>query len=267
MRFFEVNPDRFIKPARAEPAHGRGAWTRTGIEFDYRYALPPAGQTTPRIGTVAEKSLDHWAVAAGCYAIQRRLVAVGAMTATATSSRGVFNQHTKDGLITFQAANSDPQTQAPLVDDGTAGISDARALFTPLILDAERSHGIPDRLLLGETNHESRIDPGAVGYFIYYPDYRGVDRGVSQINSKAHPDVTWEQAFDPAFCFDWSAARLRSYFNQFRKVNTKVADTVLWDAAVCAHNNPSAGLLWARNGFPPTDQAAAYVAAVRAARY
>ena len=265
MRFYEVDPESFVKPAQQLPAHGRGAWTRTGIDFDYRYALAPAG--SKRIGTVAETSLDHWAVAVGCYAIQTRLHALDVMKTVAKTNRGVFNPTLRDAVIRFQQGGTDPQTKAPLVDDGTVGMSDARALFTPLILDAERSFGIPDRLLLGETNHESRIDPGALGYFIYYPDYRGVDRGVSQINSKAQAGTTWVEAFDPVFAFGWSAQRMRGYYDQFKKSSPKLTDTVLWDAAVCAHNNPSAATSWAKTGFAPTDQAASYVAAVRAARY
>lgn len=264
MRFFEVDPESFIKPAQQLPAHGRGAWTRAGIDFDYRYALAPSGS---RIGTVAEKSLDHWAVAVGCYAIQKRLVALDVMPVVAPKSRGVFNAHLQDAVIRFQLSGVDPQTKASLVDDGTVGMSDARALFTPLIVDAEKRYGIPDQLLLGETNHESRIDPGALGYFIYYPDFRGVDRGVSQINSKAQVATSWVEAFDPTFAFNWSAKRMRGYYDQFKKSSPKLTDTVLWDAAVCAHNNPSAATSWARDGFAPTEQAASYVAAVRAARY
>ena len=109
------------------------------------------------------------------------------MKTVAKTNRGVFNPTLRDAVIRFQEGGIDPQTKAPLVDDGTVGMSDTRALFTPLILDAESSFGIPDRLLLGETNHESQIEPGALGYFIYYPDYRGVDRGVRRSTARRRP--------------------------------------------------------------------------------
>lgn len=265
MRFFEVDPTSFIKTGQELPEHGRGCWNRSGIGFDYRYAVAPPG--TARIGTTAETSLAHWAVAVGCHEIQKRLVELGYPADVPQNKRGLFNEATKQAVIDFQAQNSDPDGGRPLVTDGTVGRSDARALFTPLILAAEREYGIPDNLLLGETYQESQLDPGAVGYFVYYPDFRGIDRGVSQINSESHPEVSWEDAFHPGFSFTWSAQRLRSYHDAYKKKYPKRPGTVLWDAAVCSHNNPSAGAQWARIGFAPTEQAASYVNAVKASRY
>lgn len=261
----QVDPESFVNPSTQKPATGRGAWTKTGIEFDYRYALSVDLQM--RIGTRAQVSLDHWAVAAGSYAIQRRLVKLGFMTPVIDSEAGIFGPRTKQGVMDFQAANKDPDGGRQLDVDGTVGKTDARALFTPIIRDAEAKYSIPNSLLIGETNHESILDPGALGYYIYYPDYRGVDRGMSQINSASNKQVSWLQAFDPDFAIDWSGRRLRSYFDQYRNSYPKQSDSVLWDAAVCAHNNPSAAGKWASSGVPPTEAAASYVTAVKNSTY
>jgi len=263
MRVTQVDPAGFVDQ-ESEPAHGRGAWNRTGIDFDYRYALAPTKEQ--RIGTRCEESLAHWAVGAGCLAIQRRLAVLG-FYEMQSAQRGVFNSRMKNAVKAFQAQNTDPMTGAQLLQDGTVGITDARSLFTPVILKVESKYNIPDKLLLGETVHESALDPGAVGYFIYYPDYRGVDRGMSQINSLANPTVSWMDAFSPTYALDWSGRRLRTIYNQYKSQYPATDDTELWNAAVCSHNNPSAGRAWARDGYPPTTDAAKYVQAVRNAVY
>lgn len=266
-----VDPESFVDVEAGRPLHGRGAWNKTGIGFDYRYAK--SEDPVLRIGLHAEESLDQWAVAAGAYAIQQRLVALKHLAPVGKSEVGIFGPRTEVAVQAFQRANRDPDGGAQLDDDGTVGRVDARALFTPLVLAAEKSYGIPGRLLLGETYHESALDPGAVGYYIYYGedpenlDYRGVDRGMSQINSSANKQVVWLNAFDPAFSLDWSAKRLRTYFEQYSNKYPKRSASVLWDAAVCAHNNPSAAAKWAANGQPPTEAAANYVAGVKAAIY
>lgn len=260
-----VNPERFVTPDTGKPPTGRGAWTRAGIEFNYRYTL--AKEPAQRIGTRAEVSLDHWAVAAGSYAIQLRLVELNHMTPPGDAERGIFGPRTVEAVREFQGLNSDPDGNADLTVDGVVGRSDARALFTPLIRKAEAKYSIPHSLLVGETNHESGLDPGAVGYYIYYPDFRGVDRGMSQINSKANNQVSWLNSYNPWFSSDWSAARLRDYFDRFKKSYPKQPDSVLWDAAVCAHNNPSAAGSWAAKGHAPTDSAALYVTSVKNAVY
>lgn len=263
--FTQVKPESFIKTGEQLPATGRGAWVRTGIDFDYRYAI--SEDPKQRIGTRAQVSLDHWAVSAGCHAIQQRLVELGLMEPVAATEAGIFGPRTERAVRSFQESNFDPDGGAKLAVDGTVGRSDARALFTPLILAAERRYDIPNRLLLGETNHESALDPGAIGYFIYYPDYRGVDRGMSQINGSSNAQVTWEQAFTPAFSLDWSGKRLRTYFEQYKGRYPSKSDSLLWDAAVCAHNNPSAAGRWASQGFAPTESSARYVASVKNAIY
>lgn len=264
-KLHEVDPETFIDKDQGLPATGRGAWTRRGIEFDYRYRVAPTKKQ--RIGRNCEKSLDHWAVAAGTYAIQRRLIELEFLERIPDDQRGIFNLKTAKAVKKFQSKNRDPDGGAPLVVDGIVGRSDARALWTPVIRRHERNYGIPNDLLLGETNHESAMDPGAIGYYIYYPGYRGVDRGMSQINSLYNPQVSWLDAFRPGESIRWSAARMKGFYDKYREDYPKQSEDVLWDAAVCAHNNPSAANAWARDGEAPHEQAAKYVASVKNAIY
>lgn len=262
--FLAVDPSRLPIPAT-----GRGAWTRDGIGFDYRYRLNPTG--SPRIGTVAEQSLAAWAVAAGAGAIQRRLMQLGFFDApVADTELGVFGPRTDAAVRAFQRANRDPDGGAPLVTDGAVYRQDARALWTPLIDKAEQANGIPGHLLRGQLSAESALDPGAIGYYIYYgPDqaYGGIDRGLAQVNSKARADVTWFQAFDAPWAISYTGRALAAVYAQLRDANPKQATAVLWDAAVCSHNSPLWGRQWAAAGAPPTDQAALYVSNVKAAIY
>lgn len=263
--FEKVNPEEFVNISKSTPEYGRGAWSRAGIGFEYRYAVNPV--KNERIGKNADRSLDYWAVAAGSHAIASRLVTLGYLDGLDPERLGVYNRRISRAVRRFQSENMDPDGDSSLYVDGIVGRSDARALFTPVIRRAERKWSIPNKLLLGETNHESAMDPGAIGYFIFYPDYRGVDRGMSQINSKANPQVTWADAFDPNFSIDWSARRLRSYFDSYRNSYPRRDASILWDAAVCAHNNPSAANKWAEQGYAPTEAAAKYVASVKNAIY
>lgn len=271
MIYTDVDPAKFVDIARLLPAHGRGAWTPAGIDFGYRYAKAPTGAS--RIGTVAEKSLAHWAVAAGCHAIQRRLVELKILGPLDLTEVGIFGAKTDAAVRSFQSVHTDPQTGHPLTVDGIVGTSDARALWTPIVDSYEAVYSIPDHLLRGEVAHESNLDPGAVGFYIYYTgpagdlSYRGVDRGPFQINSQAQLTVSWQLAFDFSYAADWSANMMRRRFNSFLASYPHQREAVLWDAAVCGHNNPSAAQEWAKKGYAPNPGAADYVNAVKVARY
>lgn len=265
----EVNPEQFIDPEHKEPAFGRGAWNKQGIDFDYRYMRAPKGE--PLLGTECEVSLARWAVGAGVKAIQNRLITLKITTVDELGSERLkFGTKTANAVKEFQSQNSDPASGDDLVVDGIVGMSDARALWTSVCNQAEEDKQIPDHLLRGQMNHESLLDPGAVGYYIYYGEelsYRGVDRGMAMINSAANPHITWTETFQPAFSIKWSADRMRSTFDSYNEDYPKRRDAVLWDAAVCAHNSPLWGRQWAQSGAPPNEQAARYVAAVKAAIY
>ena len=96
--------------------------------------------------------------------------------------------------------------------------------------------------------------------------YGGVDRGMCQINSAANATVTWLQSFTPTYAIGWSAKRLRDYFGLFTQDYPSRPTAMRWDAAVCAHNSPARAYAWLKNGYP-SGEAAAYVAAVKNARY
>ena len=78
---------------------------------------------------------------------------------------------------------------------------------TPALLaqadQAEAQYRLPAGLVSGLIEVESGWDPQAVGH-----NPRSVDRGLVQINSLAHPDVTPGQAFDPSFAIPWAAKEL-----------------------------------------------------------
>lgn len=256
--FSAVNPDKFIDVTAHVPANGRGAWTREGIGGDYRYHL----RDGVRVGNEAEKSLAHWAVSAGVNAIQRRLAALGILAGLPAAKEGIYTRRTRDAVVLFQRRNG-------LADDGIVGRVDGKALFTPVIDRYTAKFKIPDRLLRGKLMHESALDPGAVGWFVFYgPElrYGGVDRGMAQINSKAQPQVTWVEAFQPWTAIEWSARRLRSTFDQYTKDYADRPVQMRWDAAVCAHNSPARARDWLEDGAPGPE-AAAYVDAVKKARY
>jgi hypothetical protein len=273
LTYTQVDPESFIHldTATPLPTHGRGAWTPYGIGFDTRYRTVPKDLAIPypQLGTIPDRNLDCWAVAAGIHALQRRLIQLSFLEPVAPSEFGFFGPRTDAAVRAFQAATKDPGTSQKLEVDGIVGRTDSRALWTPLIDAAEKSFAIPQHILRGETMHESALDVGAVGWYIFYEgaDYRGVDRGMSQINSRANASITWAQAFDPVFALPWSARRLRTYHDGFESDFPNRAQSLYWDAAICAHNNPSAARAWVKASEPTTTAAATYVSSVRKAIY
>ncbi len=104
--------------------------------------------------------------------------------------------------------------------DGVVGPTTARRLFKKRVWDASHKENIPALMLCKQLNLESGYDPAAVGYV----DPR--DRGLAQINSYWHPEVTDDKAFDPAFSIPWAANYLSENFKALGDI----------DAAVAAHN-------------------------------
>jgi hypothetical protein len=110
------------------------------------------------------------------------------------------------------------------------------------------------RYLGGLVLVESEMDPGAVGYNT--PN----DKGLVQFNLKAHPEIGYDQAFDPGFSIPWAANELREIHDKY--VSAK-ADP--WMVAILWHNSPANAVALARTGQYPTNQAREYVQAVLAA--
>lgn len=104
--------------------------------------------------------------------------------------------------------------------DGEVGPTTARRLFKKRIWDSSHKKNVPALMLCKQLNLESGFDPAAVGYV----DPR--DRGLAQINSFWHPEISDEQAFDPAFSIPWAANYLSENFKALGDIN----------AALAAHN-------------------------------
>ncbi len=69
---------------------------------------------------------------------------------------------------------------------------------------AGSAEGLPIGLLPGQIEVESRWNPNAAGH----NKGGSVDRGIAQINSVAHPEITDAQAYDPAFAIPWMAKEM-----------------------------------------------------------
>jgi Transglycosylase SLT domain/Putative peptidoglycan binding domain len=158
------------------------------------------------------------------------------------------------------------QKAAGLEADGVIGPLTAGALIKQRVALTESKFGIPDQLLLKQIKLESGNDPGATGSV----DPR--DRGLLQINSHWHPEVSDAQAFDPAFSIPWGGQNLKSTY-------VAMGD---WDGALAAHNigqyyatkwleagKPASGLTWKNADGTTTDYAqlaTRYVSLVRSQR-
>ena len=112
------------------------------------------------------------------------------------------------------------QESVGLKADGVIGPTTARKLFKKRIWDASHKHDFPALMLCKQLNLESGFDPAAVGYV----DPR--DRGLAQINSYWHPDVSDAEAFDPAYSIFWAANYLSENIKALKNV----------DAGLAAHN-------------------------------
>lgn len=267
MLFIDIEPQSLINFEKKTPENGRLSWTAEGKAnnlWNYGYIVG-----APKIGTNAEKSLEAWSVCAGSWSYQSILMKEGFLRELDGPELGIFGPATKAAVQAMQRAHTDPATGRKLDPDGTIGRSDSRALLTPIIDAAERKYKIPLHYLRGEINLESSLDAGALGWVIWYgadKEYRGVDRGLCQINT-LHKEVGWGRAYNPYFAIDWSANFMREAFDDYVRRYPDRNRNILWDAAICHHNNPSAALSWARDGAPPTTQAASYVNFVKRSIY
>lgn len=112
------------------------------------------------------------------------------------------------------------QESVGLKADGVIGPTTARRLFKKRVWDSSHKEDVPPLMLCKQLNLESGYDPAAVGYV----DPR--DRGLAQINSYWHPEITDDKAFDPAFSIPWAANYLSENIKALKDV----------DAGLAAHN-------------------------------
>lgn len=75
----------------------------------------------------------------------------------------------------------------------------------PYLDKAAQVYGIPTLLLSAQIEHESSWQPKARGYNKRGGQVLSVDRGIAQINDYWHPEISDEQADDPAWAVDWMA--------------------------------------------------------------
>jgi hypothetical protein len=204
--------------------NGRGAWTKTGglLQLDRK-----ANKTVPgpyymanindpyMIGVkvhLAIKnnqpvSINDYAVYLGVKALQRRLnITLGTNLAV-------------DGMLgpKTDAVIKQLQTKLGVVADGMIGPKTATELFLPVIKEESKQYGVDWSIVAGLIKQESQFDPGAVGY----QDTR--DMGLGQINLKAHPEFTIEEAFTPALAVDYIADRFRKALTYFGNVRDAIA--------------------------------------------
>jgi hypothetical protein len=227
---------------------GRGAWTRFGG------LLPDSGSSYYRLAKNGEQAVgsawvtgeDHGdsarAVNRGVAVIQR----LSGLTGAAVD--GWFGPQTDKAVRAAQAS-------AKVTSDGIVGRVTMRALLLPLLTDQAMRKAVQLKYLGGIVVAESELDPGAVGYDT--PD----DKGLVQINLPAHPEFTYEQAFDHTVTIPWVANELRTMHDAY--VSISKADP--WLVAILWHNNPTNAVKLAKTGEYPTDQAKRYVQSVLAA--
>jgi soluble lytic murein transglycosylase-like protein len=221
---------------------GRGAWTKIGKDNGSRYYEFKSLSTFD--GNQPTRDVNYQAVALAVKAIQNRLKALGYKHPVmgAIPITGLYGPRTKWGIQWFQKSKG-------LVADGICGPTTAKALWHGLINEKAAVHGVPPSHIYGMTYLESAMDPGAVGYTT------PTDRGLTQINLKAHPTITVEQAFDPNFALNYTADRLRKAREQFSGKGPELQK----DCSIAQHNSPLNALQWYQAGVAPNERIQKYV--------
>ncbi len=103
---------------------------------------------------------------------------------------------------------------------GVIASGTARKLFKKRVWDSAHKANVPALWLCRQINLESGFDPAAVGNV----DPR--DRGLVQINSFWHPEISDAEAFDPVFSINWAAKYLAANIKELGDI----------EAGVAAHN-------------------------------
>lgn len=149
----------------------------------------------------------------GCVAVKKELVFNGFSVTGFDPDSSLIGLQADQTIRLFQSS-------IHIEADGVAGPITCRKLFDKRCLVVETKYSIPNRYITRQSQLESGWDPAARGVI----DPR--DRGLMQINSYAHPDVSDEQADDPSFSLDWAARGERAVFNAYGD----------WDCALASYN-------------------------------
>lgn len=174
--------------------------------------------------------------------------------------RGVVRQFQKDqGLLTKWGRGVTVIKNGTPVKSkrGVVGRTELERLFTKRVYEWEKYYNINDGVLHGLLDHESWFDPAVTGYVD--PN----DRGMGQFNSAAHPEVTDEMAFDPAWAIPATAKRFRDARAYYR---TKVEEENIVDgkdriinASILQHNTPVGAIHYLRTGEYLSEKNSEYV--------
>lgn len=102
------------------------------------------------------------------------------------------------------------------------------ARYATLVNSSAARYGVPASVLADLLQYESSWNPTAThfnpaGPLQMQPSW---DRGLAQINSIAHPDVTVTEASNPGFAIPWAAKTLAANYRR----------TGSWSGAVAAYN-------------------------------
>src|SRR6185295_14464845 len=221
-----------------------GAWKFGGGTYHFI-----RGDRMGEIPSAGLSEYDAIRVNLAIKAIQRQLEVQG------------FDPHRYDGVFGFftRYATKQFQTHKALsFTIGEVGRTTMGGLLRPMARRLSKHLAVPRELVAGIPIHEAGWDPAAVGAST--PIEKGIDRGLFQINTIAHPDVSDEQAFDAVFNMNWGAKTLRERYEKYSKQTD--ADTA-WDCAVAANLSPVAADDWASGGTP-SDTVKKFVTDVKA---
>lgn len=200
---------------------GRGAWPRDGRGGTISGAGPGPyyayADLWRTVGLAAVLRFldgqpipfDELAVHYGVKAIQR-LVNRCELPDDLSVVDGIFGKETDLRV-------KDVQKRASLKADGVVGSKTMKALLLLPVVETAKRRNEPWEAVWGLLAYEGGWDPGAVGYL------DNNDLGLAQVNLKAHPSVTVEQAFDPYWAIEFIAGYLA---NALTYLNGNVRDAV-----------------------------------------
>lgn len=215
-----------------------GSTSRVGY---FRLAVAPE-RVVGSAWNADDKSDSAHCVNQGVKVIQHRL---NMLVKAGLVEDGEFGPKTDAAVRVFQKANS-------LAVDGVVGPNTMRAVLRALLLASATKYNVPIKLLTGLAFWESGLDPAGVGS-------NGWDHGVVQINLdpvRGHgKSISWGQAMDPEYSFDWAARELRATYDKWNGKTAADPQTGIhadaWDIAIANHNSPALAIQWAQQGFPP----------------
>lgn len=221
---------------------GRSAWTSVGKDNGLRQYMYVPGQ--PQDGGNRTKGTAYYAVNLGVKAIQSEINRQKLSSASPLIVDGVYGAKS-------ESAVKEAQRKLGVGIDGVAGMGTCKALWRAPILLAAVQNGTDPKYLYGQMSHESSGDPGACGY------YNEPDRGLTQINVAAHPEVSIEQAHDPRFNLNYAALRFNEALAKYKsKPSLQIA------CSIAQHNSPTSADSWFKTGTPPNPKIQEYVDAV-----